>query len=114
MRYTKYKNKKTDVDGIIFDSKAEAKRYKELKVMEKAGLIKCLVLQPKFLLQDRFKCRGKMYRKIEYIADFKYIEVETNKTIVEDVKGVETDVFKLKKKLFLKLYGQDCELKIVK
>lgn len=45
----KYSNKITLVDGIKFDSKAEAKRYKELKLMEQAGLIKSLVLQPKFL-----------------------------------------------------------------
>lgn len=114
MAYIKYRNKKTIIDGITFDSKAEAKRYKELKLMEQAGLIKSLALQPKFLLQDNFKYNGKTYRKIEYIADFSYTDVTTNKVIIEDVKGIETDVFKLKLKLFLKLYGNDYEFRIVK
>lgn len=114
MRYNKYSNKKTNVDGIIFDSRAEARRYRELKSMEQAGLIKSLVLQPKFLLQDKFKYNGKTYRKIEYIADFGYIDTSTGQIIVEDVKGMETDVFKLKMKMFLSLYGDTVDFKVIK
>ena len=55
-------------------------------------------LQPRFLLQESFKKNGKTFRKIEYIADFMY--EEDGKVIVEDVKGMKTDVFKLKRKLF--------------
>lgn len=83
-----------------FDSIKESKRYKELKLLERAGEISNLELQPKFLLQDSFKKNGKAYRKIEYIADF-YI-ANVGKIIVEDVKGLQTDVFKLKHKLFEK------------
>lgn len=62
----------------VFDSIAESKRYKELKLLEMAKEISKLELQPKFTLQEAFKKNGKTYRKIEYIADFKYIEKRKN------------------------------------
>jgi len=108
---SKYKNKKTQVDMYVFDSIAESKRYKELALLQKAGEIRGLVLQPKFLLQPAFKKNGKIYRKIEYIADFMYIK--NGKIVVEDVKGKETDVFKLKHKLFEYKYPH-YELEIIK
>lgn len=107
----KYGNKKVLIDGIKFDSMAEGRRYKELKLMQRAGIIKELQLQPKFLLQESFKKNGKTYRKIEYSADFKYIE--KGKVVVEDVKGKETEVFRIKHKLFEYKY-RDLELKLVK
>lgn len=70
----KYKNKKTQVDMYVFDSIAESRRYKELALLEKAGEIKDLQLQPRFLLQESFKKNGKTYRKIEYVADFMYCQ----------------------------------------
>jgi len=100
----KYNAKPIEFDGFKFDSKKEAKRYLELKVLERAGVISNLILQPKFLLQDSFKYKGKTQRAIFYIADFEYIK--DGKRIVEDVKGVKTEVYKLKKKLFLKKYPQ--------
>ena len=108
---SKYRNKKTQIGMYVFDSIAESKRYKELALLEKAGQIKGLELQPKFLLQEGFKKNGKTYRKIEYIADFMYIE--NGKVIIEDVKGIETDVFKLKRKMFEYKYPE-FELRIVK
>ena len=87
MSYRKYGNRKTVIDGIKFDSKAEAERYKELKILEKAGLIKKLILQPEFLLQDKFKYNGKTERAVKYIADFKYFDVAKGVYVVEDVKG---------------------------
>ena len=107
----KYRNKKIQVDMYVFDSIAESRRYKELKLLERAGEITDLELQPKFLLQEGFKKNGKTYRKIEYTADFMY--TEKGKKIVEDVKGIQTDVFKLKHKLFEKKYPE-LELKIIK
>lgn len=107
----KYRNKKVIVEDYVFDSLQESKRYKELKLLLRAGQISNLELQPHFLLQDSFKKNGTTYRKIEYIADFKYIE--NGKTIVEDVKGIQTDVFKLKHKLFEKKYPE-LELRIIK
>ena len=101
----KYRNKKVQVDMYVFDSIRESQRYKELKLLEKVGEISNLELQPRFLLQDSFKKNGKTYRKIEYIADFQYIE--NGKAIVEDVKGMQTDEFKLKHKKFEKVSRTD-------
>ena len=70
----KYRNKKVQVDMYVFDSIRESQRYKELKLLERAGEISNLKLQPRFLLQDSFKKNGKTYRKIEYIADFSYCQ----------------------------------------
>lgn len=109
---SKYRNRKTTIDGITFDSKAEARRYAELKLLEKVEEIRDLELQPRFRLVDGFKKNGKVFRPIDYIADFKYVDRE-GKTIVEDVKGKETEVFKIKQKLFEMKYP-GLELKIVK
>lgn len=105
---SKYRAKKTEIDGIKFDSKKEAKRYIALRELEKQGNIEKLVLQPRFLLQEGFRKNGKAYRKIEYVADFMY--EQDGKLIVEDVKGIKTDVYKLKQKLFEKRY-QDLTIK---
>ena len=74
----KYRNKKVIVENYVFDSIAESRRYKELKLLLKAGEISDLKLQPRFLLQDSFKKNGKTYRKIEYIADFSYCQRRQN------------------------------------
>lgn len=97
---SKYRNQKTIVNGIKFDSKLEAKRYTELKLLERAGKIKGLVLQPSFEIIPRYEKNGKTIRKTSYKADFAYFDVEQGKNIVEDAKGFKTDVYKLKKKLF--------------
>lgn len=109
---TKYQNKKTFLDGITFDSKKEAARYLELKILERAGKIKRLELQPEFILQPAFTKGGKRYRKIIYKSDFSYFDVEKGVYIVEDVKGFKTDVYNLKKKLFEYKY-KDLSLKEV-
>ena len=97
----KYNAKKTAVDGITFDSRKEAERYKELKALELVGKIDRLELQPRFVLQDKHQCAdGEKMRKVEYVADFEYIEKETGHTIVEDVKGMKTEAYKLKRKWF--------------
>lgn len=96
----KYYNIKTKVDNITFDSKLEAKRYKELKLLEEAGVIKDLQLQPTYELIPTFKKDKKTYRKTTYKADFSYYDNELKKTVIEDTKGFKTDVYKLKKKMF--------------
>jgi hypothetical protein len=99
----KYRNQKVKVGDIIFDSKKEAKRYGELLLMQRAKLISELYLQPKFILQESFKDnKGKKHIAINYIADFQYIQ--DGQIVVEDVKGHKTDVYNLKKKLFLARY----------
>lgn len=97
---SKYKAHKTYVNGIVFDSRQEAKRYIFLKEKERVGSIKDLTLQPRFVLQPAFKKNGKTIRKIEYVADFRYWDCENKEDVVEDVKGFKTDVYNLKKKLF--------------
>ncbi len=112
----KYHNCKVSVDGIKFDSKAEVRRYAELKLMEDTGHIKELKLQPKFELQPKYKNnKGQCIRAITYKADFSYIEThsEVGKLIVEDVKGVETKEFKLKKKM-LEYKFPDIDFRIIK
>lgn len=109
----KYHAQKTAVDGITFDSKKEAMRYEHLKNLERVGKIDRLELQPRFVLMDGFRYEGKAVRKIEYVADFLYRDLSTYKLVVEDVKGVKTDVYKLKKKLFLKHYGNEYKFKEV-
>ena len=100
MKYNKYHNNKTEIDGITFDSKLEANRYKELKLLEKLGKIENLELQPTFELIPTFKKDKKTFRKTTYKADFKYYDKEKNKIIVEDAKGFLTEIYKLKRKLF--------------
>jgi len=99
----KFGNRHVRLDGIRFDSAKEARRYQELKLLERAGEIQNLKLQPRFILQESFKRDGKTHRKIEYVADFRYIE--NGEEIVEDVKSAITKkhpVYALKKKLLLK------------
>ena len=101
--YRKYHNTKTVADGIKFDSKIEAERYAQLKILERAGVIRDLELQPEYELIPSFKKGGKTWRRTVYKADFRYILAEDDSYIIEDVKGstaVITDVFRLKQKLF--------------
>jgi len=106
MRYgNKFGAKKVKQDGYTFDSLAEAKRYRELCLLQKAGYISDLEVHPRFMLQTAFEDRdGQKHRAIHYEADFKYLEkgVET----IEDVKGALTQEFKIKQKLFLFQYRQ--------
>ena len=99
---SKYGNHKTFVDGIRFDSKREAERWCELKLLERAGEIKELKRQVRFELIPAQK-NGK-WRATSYIADFTY-KTRYGKYVVEDAKGVRTDVYKIKRKLMLERYG---------
>lgn len=114
MSHNKYHAAPTCVDGIKFASKLESKRYKVLKEREQAYKIKDLELQPVFILQDGFRDRaGKAIRAIKYVADFRY-KTECGDVVVEDVKGVVTDVFKIKWKLLLYKYKSGIKFVIVK
>lgn len=103
---SKYRNEKIVVDNIKFDSNREGQRYLDLKMLERAGEIKDLRLQYKFILQDGYVGpTGKKIRPITYVADFVYYDIKKGCMVVEDVKGMRTDVYKLKKKLFEFRYG---------
>ena len=88
---SKYHNKKVMIDGIKFDSKKEANRYQELKLMQRAGIISDLQRQVKYVLIPSQK--GDDGRVVErpctYIADFVYVD-ENGKKVVEDTKGYRT------------------------
>lgn len=112
MKKTKFNNKKTIVDGIIFDSKKEAERYKVLKSMQKDGLIHDLERQPKFALipSQHFETIGKRERGVDYVADFRYKD-RLGQIIVEDVKSAVTakdKVYRIKRKLVK--YFHDVEI----
>ena len=100
---SKYGNKPTKIDGIRFASKKEAGRYLFLKEEEKTGRIKALRTQPRYNLLQPYTIGERKVRGIDYVADFEYYTVD-DVLVIEDVKGVETDVFKLKRKFFEKLY----------
>ena len=96
--YSKYRAKPMVVDGIRFASTKESNRYKELKLLEKAGKIKDLDLQPPY----EFYIKGN--KVFTYKADFSYWDEFDNKR-VEDVKGFRTPVYKLKKKIIEAYYS---------
>ena len=112
----KYGNEKVSYDGMIFDSKKEYKRYRELLLLERAGAIHDLQRQVKFILihtqrePDRRGPRGGVIKgkllekEVSYIADFVYLD-GTGKKVVEDTKGMRTKEYIIKRKLMLHIYG---------
>lgn len=107
-RRNKYNARKVTLDNHRFDSKAEAARYTELKLLLRQRLISHLELQPEFVLIEPYvNGVGKKIRGMKYRADFRYIDMKTGETVVEDVKGRKTEVYRIKKKLFeLKYHPQ--------
>ena len=97
---SKYNNTNIRVDGRLFDSKAEAARWQELQLLERAGEIKELERQVEYELIPKQKGE----RAVKYIADFRYVDHD-GKTVVEDTKGVKTPVWIIKRKLMLRVHG---------
>lgn len=95
----KYRNKKTEVNGIVFDSAKEAKRYKELLILLKAGEIGFLEQQVPYELNT-----GGTH-SVVYICDFKYMNAKTGETIIEDTKGFRTKEYLKKRRLMKKVHG---------
>lgn len=106
----KYGNRKVMIDGILFDSIKEGKRWQELRLLEKAGEISHLERQPKFYLygsksQVLIKSNGYPNgRRAYWKGDFAYFDYRLNKRICEDVKGFRTQIFILKKAIVLACY----------
>ena len=101
---SKYRSTKVQINGHTFDSVKEGNRYLELRLLEQAGEIEDLELQPEFVLQEGFIDRTRLcHRPIIYRADFQYRE-KNGGVVVEDVKGMKTEVYRLKKKMLLKRY----------
>lgn len=95
----KYRNVPVEVDGIRFDSKAEAARYNVLLNRQAAGILGAIVVHPRFELKV-----GETHICF-YIGDFQYYDHRARRSIVEDVKGVRTPAYKIKKRLMKAIYG---------
>lgn len=95
----KYRNIPCIVEGKRFSSKKEGKRYSALLLLLKHGVIQNLTLQPRFpiLINGKKIC--------DYVGDFQYFDIEKDKWTVEDVKGIKTPVYKLKKKMLYAYTG---------
>lgn len=112
----KYHSKKVKADGMTFDSKREYKRWTELRLLERAGAIRELERQTKFVLIPAQRepdtvgprggrIKGKLLeREVAYIADFTYLD-ETDELVVEDTKGMRTTDYIIKRKLMLFIHG---------
>lgn len=105
----KYKNQPTEVDDIKFASKAEAKRWGELKLLEKAGLITSIARQQKLELAPSVRIPGEKRARpaLRYICDFAYLDLRTNTWVWEDVKGYATPLFRAKQHLAKSVLGID-------
>lgn len=101
---SKYNNRKIRVGGEVFDSKREYNRWCELRLLERSGKICNLQRQVKFRLIDSQKTPERTERPCDYIADFVYYENDGSR-VVEDCKGMRTDVYKIKRKLMLEKYN---------
>lgn len=95
----KYNAKRTEVDGIKFDSQAEANYYSELLILKRTGDVVDIKLQPRFLLQEPFVKNGVKIPKVEYVADFLVTYGDGRQEVI-DVKGYKTPVYKLKRAWF--------------
>lgn len=102
---SKYNAKKVVIDNITFDSKAEAAYYQQLKLLKMSGEVVSFDLQPEFILQDSFVKNGKKYHAIKYRADFLVRYSDGHEELI-DVKGMLTNEFILKRKLFEMRYMQ--------
>lgn len=96
---SKYKSRKTIVDNILFDSLAEANYYNQLKLLQKLGEVKNFDLQPTYILQDAYKRGKRKVKPITYKADFLVTYKDGRQEII-DVKGMKTEVYRIKKKMF--------------
>ena len=109
---SKYRNVKTAIDGKVFDSKREGMRYAELKLLQSAGKIAYLQCQKPFVLLEGVKLHGDKRKgsPTKYIADFAYADRETGEMVIEDVKGFDTDVSRLKRRMLKVLFGIDVRI----
>lgn len=106
-KQNKYHNQKVIYNGIKFDSQREKNYYIKLQLLQEYNMIEDLKRQVRFELQPSYEINGKKIRSINYIADFTYRE--KGKLHVIDVKGVRTNEYKLKKKMFEYKYNIEIE-----
>ena len=118
----KYGNRKCQYNGIVFDSRHEMNRYRDLLLMERGHEISDLKLQVPYVLipeqreqpteryirgphKGEYKPGNVIEKACTYVADFVYTDKRSGKTVVEDAKGMKTEVYKIKKKLMLYVHG---------
>lgn len=102
----KYANEPTTLDGIRFDSKAEARRWGDLRLLERAGQVADVRRQVRYVLVPKTaRPSGGFERETAYIADFVYVDAKSGRTVIEDVKGAVTPEYRLKRKLMLWVHG---------
>lgn len=102
---SKYHSRKVTVNGIVFASHREARRYQELQMLLRAGEISQLQMQKKYtLIPAQKKPSGGTERAVTYTADFVYKDRDGNE-IVEDSKGVRTQQYIIRRKLMLRVHG---------
>lgn len=104
------KARKVTIDGIVFDSRMEGRRYAALKILQMAGLITDLKCHTKHVLQEGFTLDGKRIRAITWTDDFSYFDHVTETFVVEDVKGFQREDNKLRHKLYMFRYQQPITL----
>ena len=109
---SKYGAIKTVVDGVTFDSKAEARRYGQLIALERVGHISHLERQVVYVLAPAVILGGRKKPALRYVADFRYFDTNTQKTITEDVKGVITPLFRVKQHLMKHIH--EIEVRVTK
>ena len=104
---TKFNSHRVTISGQTFDSRKEYTRYCELLLLARGGYISDLKLQVKYVLIPAQKDEGGkiLERECSYIADFVYFDKKTQRTVVEDAKGVKTKDYIIKRKLMLERYG---------
>jgi hypothetical protein len=109
---SKYGNRKIVVDGIKFDSKREAKRWAALQTLDRFGTISQLERQVPYVLAPAVRLHDETRLKpaIRYVADFRYFDISAGCFVVEDVKGLETDVSRLKRHLMKSVHGIDVKI----
>lgn len=104
----KFGAKKTVVDGILFDSKSEAKYFRELVLLKHGGIVTEIELQPAFVIVDAYRhpVTRKIVRCSKYVADFRVTYASGHVEVVDvKTKATRTSTYLLKKKLFESRYG---------
>lgn len=111
-RRNKYGARKVVVDGLKFDSQHEAKRWQELRLLQREGRIYALERQVKFVLAPKVKIEGEKRARsaLKFTADFRYIETRTSRSIVEDAKGFPDTAFRIRQHLMKAVHNIDVRL----
>lgn len=115
-RNGKFNARKVKADGYTFDSQVEYYHYLHLRTLAENGEITDLRVHQPFVIIDAFKHGKKRVAATKYEADFVYVDAETGRRVVDEVKGgkaTQTAVFNLKWKLFLQRYGRDYDARII-